>query len=121
MVMYHPFLGALPPANPKAFARIAINNFATRTLVLQRFFLPPPPFVFGTVFSYLFAHTYPSQRIRMGEVILNLVLSHTHTHTHTQNNGVRASAVQEIRLQNYLSGESFSPCLESHNISFTSI
>jgi hypothetical protein len=59
----------------------------------------PPPF-FGAKFNIT---SLLSIRRDMSEVILNLVPSGK------KNKGVRTSAIQEIKMQNYLPGESFSP------------
>jgi Na+-transporting methylmalonyl-CoA/oxaloacetate decarboxylase gamma subunit len=70
-------------------------------------------FFFGVGVGFLFIITsLISFRRDMSEVIINVVPKEK---TH---NGVRTSAVQEIWLQNYLSGESFSsvPVKYEHSI-----
>jgi hypothetical protein len=56
-----------PPPNNVYIARIAINNFATRSLVLQRFFLRCV-FSFGTRFNIT---SLISLQKDMSEVIMN--------------------------------------------------
>jgi hypothetical protein len=62
--------------------------------------LTPLLFFLGTKFNIT---SLISTGREMSEVILNLVPRRK------KNKGVRTSAIQEIKLQNYLPGESFSP------------
>jgi hypothetical protein len=94
-----PVFGCFPPSPKALFAKIAIILQPELMYCRGCSTIYPPLFSFGTVFNYHFTHTYPSKRLCLGEVLLNLVLSHSLSHTQ---NGVRASAVQEIRLQKYL-------------------